>query len=96
MKGGLLFGFPESSVRAYAKNRDKSETEIAQEMVGAGALVYQDPYLKDKYFTPYILYNIPKVSVRQDSQIAKKWADTIRQDVPKLASWFEKNQRVLN
>lgn len=89
IKTGLMFGFPEVSVRAYAENRNKSDEEIENVMVGTGDLLYKDPYLKDKYFTPYVFYNIPKSKVVEQSQVAKKWADTIREDVSQLATWFE-------
>ena len=92
VKSGKLFGFPIESVKTYAKNRGKPYEEIQKIMVGTGDSRYENEFLKDKYFTPYIFYNIPKNRVEQDSQIAKKWADTIRKDVPKLAQWFEKSQ----
>lgn len=93
VKTGLMFGFPEASVRAYSENRNKSDEEIENIMTGTGNLLYKDSYLKDKYFTPYIFYNMPKSKVVEESLVAKNWADTIRKDVPKLATWFEKATR---
>ncbi len=93
---GILFGFPEESAIAYAQNRNKDFEETLKVMVGTGELLYKNEYLKDKYFTPYIFYNMPKDKVVEESKIAKIWADTIRQDVPKLATWFEKKQKPKN
>lgn len=92
VRTGTLFGFPKASVRAYAENRNKSDDEIENIMTGTGDLLYKDPYLKDKYFTPYIFYNMPKSKVIEESQVARNWADTIRKDIPKLADWFEKTR----
>lgn len=90
VKSGLLLGYPEESAKAYARNRGKSEEEVMKEMIGTGSLVYEDSYLKDKYFTPYIFYNMPRNRVVEDSKVAQKWADTIREEVPILAKWFER------
>ncbi len=92
IKTGLLFGFPRDSVIAYADCLSKTQDEIGKIMVGTGDLVLKNEYLKDKYFTPYIFYNISREKIKKDSQIAQKWADVIRKDVPKLAQWFEKSQ----
>ena len=54
----------------------------------------KEHYFDDKYYAPYVLYNIPLEYIEKDSQTAKKWADTIRKDVPKLAKWFEKRKRI--
>ncbi len=96
IKSGLLFGFPETSAKAYAENKNRSEAEINKIMVGTGELIHKNDFLKDKYFTPYIFYNMPKNRVKEDSKIAKVWADTIRQDVPRLATWFENKSRPKN
>ena len=93
IKTGQLFGFPETSIQAYAQNRNKNFDETLKVMVGTGELLYKNEYLKDKYFTPYIFYNMPKNRVKEDSQVAKVWADTIRHDVPKLATWFENKSK---
>lgn len=92
VKSGELLGYPEESVRAYARSRDMSEKEIKKVMLGTGDLIYKNPYLKDKYYAPYIFYNMPKKRVELDSQTAKRWADTIREEVPVLAKWFEKSE----
>ncbi len=92
VKSGLLLGYPEESAKAYARNRGKSENEAMKEMVGTGSLVYKDPYLKDKYYTPYLFYNMPKNRVVEDSKVAQKWADAIREEVPTLAKWFERHE----
>jgi hypothetical protein len=91
-ESGLLFGFPIKSVKGYAHSRNpKPNKTIA--MVGCGDLKYNNQYLKDKYYTPYIFYNLRQDTIKSDSQTAKKWADTIRQDIPLLAQWFEKQEK---
>ncbi len=90
IKSGILFGFPKESAKAYAENRNKSDDEVEKIMVGTGELLYKNNFLKDKYYTPYVFYNMPKDKVEEESNIARIWADTIRQDVPKLATWLEK------
>lgn len=91
IKSGSLFGFPEASVKAYAHNRiAKKEDQISMIMIGKER--FSNDFLKDKYYAPYVLYGIPENLVAKESQIAKKWADTIRQDVPLLAKWFEKEE----
>ncbi len=91
LQSGLLFGFPEESAKAYAHNREVKQDQ-AIPMVGTGSLRFENPYLKDKYYTPYVLYNMPISRVEEDIQTAKLWADTIRKDVPKLAKWFENSE----
>lgn len=88
LKSGLLFGFPKASVKAYALERIRKGGERQIPMIWPGDKD-DNPYLKDKYFTPYVLFAIRKDKVEKDSMIAKRWADTIRQDLPKLAKWFE-------
>lgn len=88
-KTGILFGYPEESVKAYARNREIGVEKNQIIMVWPGLQVFH-PYLKDKYFTPYIFYSIRADRVEEDSQIAKTWADTIRKEVPTLAKWYEK------
>jgi len=89
LKSGLFFGFPEESVKAYAHNRVAKDNEQIP-------MVWPDKehYFDDKYYAPYVLYNIPLEHIKKDSQTAKLWADTIRKDVPKLAKWFEKKKRI--
>ncbi|MFZ3069372.1 MAG: hypothetical protein WA052_03630 [Microgenomates group bacterium] len=88
LKSGLLFGFPEDSAKAYAHNRIAKDDEQIP-MVWPN----NENYFDNKYYAPYVLYNIPLRSVEKDSQTAKLWADTIRKDVPKLAKWFEKKEK---
>lgn len=90
---GVLLGFPKEAAIAYAENLSKTYEESKKVMVGTWSDVFENEYLKDKYFAPYVLYNMTKARVEKDSEIAKKWADTIRKDVPRLAKWFEKLQQ---
>lgn len=89
IRSGEIFGFPKDSTVAYAENKSKPIEEIQQVMVGTGGIQFDDPYLHDRYFAPYVLYNMPKSDVVSESRTAQLWADTIRADVPKLAQWFE-------
>lgn len=89
VKTGLLLGFPEESTKGYAQDRIAKSEEEKIPMIWPSDK-FNDPYLKDKYYTPYVFYAIRQDRVREDSQTAKLWADTIRQDIPTLAKWFEK------
>jgi len=91
LKTGLLLGFPKESSRGYAQDRIAKSKKEKIPMIWPGD-IFNDPYLKDKYYTPYIFYAIRKDRVAEDSKIAQKWADTIRRDVPVLAKWFEKQE----
>lgn len=88
LKSGLLFGFPEESAKAYANNRVAKNNEQIP-MIWPG----NEHYFKGKYFAPYVLYNVTLEHAEKDSQTAKHWADTIRKDIPKLAEWFEKDEK---
>lgn len=90
IESGKLFGFPEKSVEAYAKNRvAKSEKEeIPMEM----AIYSLNPFFKNKKFTQYAMYSMRTDSIKEESEIAKKWARCIQKDVPTLAKWFEKHE----
>ncbi len=90
VKTGTLFGFPKAAVEAYAHSRVSEEAMNLMMNIGKHRSDY--PELKGKYFLPYMLYNIPKTNIIENSQTAKLWADTIRKDVPMLANWFEKKE----
>lgn len=92
-QSGRLFGFPKKSSEAYANNRVEKEQKKQIPMVGTGYLKYKNSFLKDKYFTPYIFYNIPLKNVQTESLVAKTWADEIRSSLPKLAMWYEKRDK---
>lgn len=89
LRSGQLFGYPENSAIAYAKDRIKKDDKTSN-LIGTGHLLYENQFLKNKDYIPYIFYNMPKDKVEQDSQTAKKWAETIRKDVPTLSKWFER------
>lgn len=89
-KSGILLGYPEESVKAYAHNRVLKLGENQTPMVWPG-MKFFDPFLKDKYYTQYLFYALRADRVKTDSQVAKKWADIIRKEVPTLAKWFEKS-----
>lgn len=89
-KSGILLGYPEESVKAYARNRILKLGENQTSMVWPGMKFFH-PFLKDKYYTQYLFYALRADRVKEDSQVAKSWADTIRKEVPILAKWFEKS-----
>jgi hypothetical protein len=86
---GTFLGFPQDSVIAYAQNLHKDWKIVEQMMTGTGKLLQGNDFLRNKYYTPYIFYSMTKSGVKGESQVAKRWADTIRKDIPRLAKWFE-------
>lgn len=86
---GKLFGFPPKSVIAYAANRSLEAPDPNQPILWPGDK-FQNSYLKDKYFTPYLIFALDANRIEEDSKVAKTWADTIRNDNPLLAKWYEK------
>lgn len=87
---GTLFGFPKESVKAYAHNRVVKFGKKAILMVSP--YDFNHHYLKNKYYRPYAFYAIRADRVKEDSQTARLWADTIRKEVPTLAKWFEEDE----
>ena len=87
-QSGVLFGFPKESAKAYAANSKLGKDKIPMVWFGQ---ISSNPYLKDKYYSPYIFYSMRADRLKNDSQIAKKWADTIRTEAPMLAQWYEKS-----
>lgn len=86
---GKLFGFPPKSVIAYAVNRSLETPDPNHPILWPGDK-FQNPYLKDKYFTPYLIFALDANRIKEDSKVAKTWADIIRKDVPLLSKWYEK------
>ncbi len=87
-QSGILFGFPKESAKTYAYNNKSDKDKIPMVRFGQ---ISSNPYLKDKYYSPYIFYSMRADRIKEDSQIAKKWASTIREQVPTLAQWYEKS-----
>ncbi|MFZ2202208.1 MAG: hypothetical protein WAV56_02315 [Microgenomates group bacterium] len=90
-QSGILFGFPKKSAEAYAYNRISKLKNDPVPMVRPGGQSLHS-YLRNKYYLPYIFFAIRADRIKEDSQVAKVWADTIRQEVPILAKWFEKSE----
>ena len=88
VQSGLLFGYPEMSVKAYARNQVAKLGETQIPIVWPGHKFFH-PFLKDKYYTAYLSYAIRSNRIKEDSRTAKLWADTIRSEVPILAGWYE-------
>lgn len=89
-KTGILLGYPESSAKAYAKNRVLKLTDRPVPIIWPGNFLYHQE-TKNKYFTPYIFYALSIENLENDLNVAKKWADVIRSDIPELANIYEKN-----
>lgn len=90
---GKLFGFPPKSVIAYAVNRSLEVPDPNHPILWPGDK-FQNSYLKDKYFTPYLIFALDANRIEEDSKVAKTWADTIRDDIPLLAKWYEKKEGI--
>jgi hypothetical protein len=87
IQSGIIFGFPEKSAKSYAFNRTVKSPKDEIKMVPP--MDFTNTFLKDKYYTSYIMYAIDARFVEKDSQVAKLWADTIRKDIPILSRWYE-------
>lgn len=74
---GSLFGYPELATKSFV------------EQGGINAPTPDDPEKFLYYWWPYARYIKRVGHFKEDTIIAKKWADTIRKDTPKLAEWFE-------
>lgn len=74
IKKGELFGYPKKATKAYA-SREPMSTITPQSF--------------PNYWFAYMRYSVRESYETEDSQVAKKWADCIRKDIPTLAAWFE-------
>lgn len=84
-KKGLLLGYPINAVKAFSTysshpKRQKYLTSIAEATF---------PKTQINYY-PYISYTVRRGKEIEDSQVAQKWSECIRKEVPKLAYWYEK------
>lgn len=82
---GLLLGYPNKAVSAFAKYKDHPE----RGKYLSGTLSSDFPKSQLNYW-PYIGYVLRKGHEIEDSLIAQKWAQFIRQNNPTLAIWYEK------
>jgi hypothetical protein len=87
LESGKIFGFPKNSVKAYAHNRVAKTPSEEVKMVPP--IDFSNQFLKDKYYTAYMMFAVDARFLEHDSQMAKLWADTIRADLPLLAKWYE-------
>jgi len=86
---GTLFGFPEKAVKEYAfwmrwYTTDKYFPKTLSRSIDTHKM------LQDCYWEPYVQYIVRKGHEKEDSLVAKHWADRIRKDLPELAKKFEK------
>lgn len=75
---GKQYNYPEKAVEAFAKN-----IESMSDYIEVRERIKKFPYWH------YARYRVRVRHEKDDLQVAKKWADLIRKEVPKLAKWFE-------
>lgn len=93
LKTGLLFGFPNKSVQAYARNNNPKTNNESTTIIWPGDK-YLHPKTKDKTYTPYLIYAVNLDSSPTDLKVAEKWANCIRTELPLLAMWYEKKELI--
>lgn len=81
---GNLYGFPKEVVTSYAKHFSHLEKFMTH------AILVEESI--DWYWLPYAEYLVRIGYEKKDTEIAKKWADASRKDIPKLAKEYEKNR----
>ena len=79
---GIQYGFPKEAVHSFSKDHTTVNTFTCQD-------VTKFPW------KPYVRYMVRIGHEREDSLVAKKWAEVIRYDVPVLADWFEQKLKNL-
>ncbi|MFZ2202188.1 MAG: hypothetical protein WAV56_02215 [Microgenomates group bacterium] len=80
---GLLFGYPPAAVKTYSYGDPSQMT---------GSLSKDSP-VKALPEALYAEYAIRLGHEKDDLGVAKKWMETIRKDIPKLAEWYEKESK---
>ena len=83
---GTLFGYPKNVTKIYASFIDEKKWPGKS---GALRVITKKSKNFPHYWAPYIRYVLRSAHAFQDSLIAKKWADIIRKEVPKLGYWYE-------
>lgn len=89
-KRGIFYGFGESNSKVYAEEVVKPGEMFPNKRLIHATMV---PDLVDEYWYPYIEYLVRVDHEREDSIIAKEWADIVRKDLPELAEKYEKQRQ---
>jgi len=76
---GLQYGFPEKAAKAFA-----NDIESMGDYGEVRKTIKKYPHWH------YARYRVRIGHEAEDLQVAKKWANCIRKEVPRLAKWFEK------
>lgn len=76
---GIQYGFPEKAVRLFSANHEKLT-----------AVDSKSSLLADCYWKPYVRFMVRIGHEKEDSLVAKNWADIIENEVPIVGRWFEK------
>ena len=86
LKHGLLVGFPRGAVWAYANTIENKEefTKVMLSTKTAHGKFDKEPW------GAYLTYVVRRGYEEKDVKTAKRWAKTVRDEFPKLASEFEK------
>jgi hypothetical protein len=89
-KLGRLYGFPKKAVYAYSANLKEIETQQFKKMVGVAEFHNSFGHW---YWEPYVRYIVRRGYEKEDSLIAKSWADEIRLELPSLAKQCEDDMK---
>lgn len=87
LERGLLYGFPKEAVKEYSKEIVK-EKPFPNTVLVFPSMVDE---LRNKYWYPYTEYVLRRGFEIEDSLVAKRWADVAREEIPGVASEFEKD-----
>lgn len=82
---GILLGFPPRAVKAYANSKDPSIELV--DSLGKNSPVKNTPEAL------YANYGLTKGYEKEDIMVARKWMESIRTDIPKLARWYEREAK---
>lgn len=85
---GEAFGFGKVAAQAYAQAAQK-DPMFPNDLVIHAALV---PELSKVDWYPYIGFLVRRNHELEDAEIAKKWAEICRMDIPEIAKQFEEQR----
>lgn len=85
---GILYGFPKEAVEEYVKAWSDPKVKSLPDNLEK-AIEFHKRH-KGEYWESYVSYIIRKGHDEEDTQVAKRWADCVRNEFPELALKFEK------
>ncbi|HCQ31040.1 TPA: hypothetical protein DIU27_01465 [Candidatus Collierbacteria bacterium] len=88
IKTGILLGYPEASVKAYAINRNLELGQNPEPLIYPGFYMIHEN-TKSIDYLPYLVYAATTRNLSKELSVAKKWAQLIRTETPILAKWYE-------